>query len=93
MNDRRARSGGDVRLRLATSMATVRADAMLADPDLAAFVIDDLCWRLAMIDLESRACAWWQIRARRRWHAEYTELRAQRSDLRERARRRGLAVV
>ncbi len=93
MNDRRARSSGDLRLRLATSMATVRADAMLADPDLAAFVIDDLCWRLAMIDLESRACAWWQLRMRRRWRAEYTALRTQRAELRECARRRGLAVV
>ena len=47
-----------------------------------------------MIDLHSRAGAWWQIRARRLRHAEYTELRAQRSDLRERlSRRRGLAVV
>ena len=47
-------------------------------PTLLTAAVEDLCWRLALEDLEKRRPRWWQRRARAAWRDELARMEAER---------------
>lgn len=69
------------------------ADELLTDSVLAALVVEDLCWEIALADWGSREPQHLHWRLIARWRAEERELWEQRRRIRAAARRCGLPVL
>lgn len=81
------------RVRLRAAGICLRSDRLLADPDLADLMVQDLCWEIALADWSEREPRPWQRRRRAQWRAEEDALWDERRRIRSLAQDFGLPIV
>ena len=78
MNQSRSGRQGSASLFLATTGCLVTVDELLDNAHLAEIVAEDVAWRIAVVQWQSRRPHRWQARRRQAWLLEYDELTRER---------------
>ena len=74
MNQSQSGRQGSASLFLATTGCLVTVDELLDNAHLAQIVAEDVAWRIALVQWESRRPHRWQVRRQQEWMTEYGEL-------------------
>jgi hypothetical protein len=74
MNQSQSGRQGSASLFLATTGCLVTVDELLDNAHLAQIVAEDVAWRIALVQWESRRPHRWRVRRQQEWMTEYGEL-------------------